>query len=83
MASMTATTATTGTAASGVTIALCACCVEHGVDPELPSGVTLDVVTCPECGGSCSCAGCVADVELLTRRDARPACDTAALLPHR
>lgn len=52
---------TEGTTATVPTVVfhICACCFDH-VDVQLVS----EVVTCPECGGLCSCEGCVADVEL-------------------
>lgn len=51
---------TSGTAFSGLTVALCGCCVVHGVEP---GDMTWEVVVCPVCAASCSCIGCVADVQ--------------------
>jgi hypothetical protein len=48
-----------GTAFSGVNFALCGCCVDH--DPDGP--LEFSVVTCMECGGQCSCIGCVAEAD--------------------
>lgn len=52
------------TTVGGPIIAICGCCVQHGPDPErLSGGMTWQLVTCRECGASCSCEGCVADAE--------------------
>jgi hypothetical protein len=58
----------TVTAFSGVTLALCGCCVEHGPDP-VAGGMTWKLVTCPECGGLCSCEGCVVEAAEMSRKE--------------